>query len=40
MDWSEYFMYTLGQAVTSYPYIGDVMLNSKKEFVLSTDEMK
>ena len=40
MDWSEYFMYTLGQAVTSYPYIGDVMLNSKKDFVLSTDEKK
>ena len=33
-------MYTLGQAVTSYPYIGDVMLNSKKDFVLSTDEKK
>lgn len=31
-------MYTLGQAVTSYPYIGDVMLYSKKNFVLSTDE--
>ncbi len=28
------------QAGTSYPYIGDVMLNSKKDFVLSTDEKK
>lgn len=33
-------MYTLGQAVASYPYIGDVMLNSKKDFVLSTDGKK
>ncbi len=29
---------TFRQAGTSYPYIGDVMLNSKKDFVLSTDE--
>ena len=29
---------TFRQAVTSYPYIGDVMLNSKKDFVLSTNE--
>lgn len=31
---------TFRQAGTSYPYIGDVMLNSKKDFVLSTDEKK
>lgn len=29
---------TFRQAGTSYHYIGDVMLNSKKDFVLSTDE--
>ena len=40
MDWSEYFMYTLGQAVTSYPYIGDVMLNSKKDFEVVIEEAK
>ena len=28
----------LRQADTSYPYNGDVMLYSKKNFVLSTDE--
>lgn len=30
----------LRQADTSYPYNGDVMLYSKKNFVLSTDEKK
>ena len=28
------------QAMASYPYNGDVMLDSKKNFVLSTDEKK
>ena len=31
---------TFRQAVASYSYNGDVMLNSKKDFVLSTDEKK
>ena len=29
---------TFRQAVASYSYSGDVMLNSKKDFVLSTNE--
>ena len=28
------------QAMASYPYNGDVMFDSKKNFVLSTDEKK
>lgn len=31
---------TFRQAVASYPYSGDVMLDTKKNFVLSTDEKK